>query len=111
VEDEDALDAALAALRHTPGIEVIANRHHPELFEGIARGTDRVLAQTVAAAKRARLDVELLEPWADLDTPEALRGLTGPEGVAPRTRGWAHGSRLSRGVAPVHFRRLHPPGG
>jgi rSAM/selenodomain-associated transferase 2/rSAM/selenodomain-associated transferase 1 len=67
------------------------NHPHPELFEGITWGTDRVLAQTRAAARRARLEVELLEPWADLDTAEALRGLTGPEGVAPRTRGWAHG--------------------
>jgi len=44
----------------------------PELFEGIAWGGPTVLAETLARAKGLRLDVSLLDPWYDVDTPDDL---------------------------------------
>jgi rSAM/selenodomain-associated transferase 2/rSAM/selenodomain-associated transferase 1 len=64
------------------------NRPHPELFERIAWGTDQVLAQTLAAAQRERQEVQLLEPWRDLDTADDLARVTRSGDAAPRTRAW-----------------------
>jgi rSAM/selenodomain-associated transferase 1 len=48
------------------------SRPHPELFEDMPWGTDRVLAQTRARIKRYKLrHHELNEQW-DLDTPQDL---------------------------------------
>ncbi len=47
----------------------------PELFQDIAWGTDRVLADTLVRAKQCGLSVALLDPWYDVDTPEALEHL------------------------------------
>lgn len=63
----------------------------PALFEGVAWGTDAVLAQTLERAGRARLSVATLETLDDLDTPSDLarlvaRGLAEPEAVPPATR-------------------------
>lgn len=44
----------------------------PALFREIAWGTDRVLAQTLAAATALGLTVELLTPLTDIDRPEDL---------------------------------------
>ncbi|WP_017301738.1 TIGR04282 family arsenosugar biosynthesis glycosyltransferase [Nodosilinea nodulosa] len=44
----------------------------PTLFRGIDWGSDRVLAQTLAAAADLGLDVELLAPLTDIDRPEDL---------------------------------------
>jgi rSAM/selenodomain-associated transferase 1 len=52
-----------------------ARRHIPALFEGIAWGTDTVLAQTEAAARVAGVRVRRLDPWWDVDTPEDLARL------------------------------------
>jgi rSAM/selenodomain-associated transferase 2/rSAM/selenodomain-associated transferase 1 len=54
---------------------------HPALFEGIAWGTDAVLPQTLAQARRAGLSVHRLRPLADIDHPEDLvvwRRVAGP---------------------------------
>jgi rSAM/selenodomain-associated transferase 2/rSAM/selenodomain-associated transferase 1 len=64
------------------------NRQHPELFEEVAWGTERVLAQTLDIAARAGLPVEVLEGWADVDTMSDLRRATRSPGVAPRTSAW-----------------------
>jgi rSAM/selenodomain-associated transferase 1 len=49
------------------------SRPHPELFENMDWGTDRVLAQTRAQIKRYKLrHYELNEQW-DLDTPQDLQ--------------------------------------
>ena len=43
------------------------------LFENIAWSTDRVLTQTLAAARKAGLSVALLPKWYDIDDTETLR--------------------------------------
>jgi rSAM/selenodomain-associated transferase 1 len=48
----------------------------PQLFEGIAWSTNRVLGQTVDRINRLGLAVECLEPWYDVDTVEDLGFLT-----------------------------------
>ncbi|MBI3863082.1 MAG: TIGR04282 family arsenosugar biosynthesis glycosyltransferase [Planctomycetia bacterium] len=50
---------------------------HPELFEGIAWSSEWVLAQTLSAADRLGLAVQLLETLADVDRPEDLRHVPG----------------------------------
>ncbi|HVH07789.1 MAG TPA: TIGR04282 family arsenosugar biosynthesis glycosyltransferase, partial [Myxococcota bacterium] len=47
-------------------------RPAPELFRGIAWGTDEVLAATLRALARRGEEPILLEPLADLDRPEDL---------------------------------------
>jgi rSAM/selenodomain-associated transferase 1/rSAM/selenodomain-associated transferase 2 len=66
------------------------NRLHAALFERIDWSTDRVLAQTLGAAKAQRLPIVMLEPWADVDNATDLRRLRDlPESAtAPRTRAW-----------------------
>ncbi len=44
----------------------------PELFEEVAWGTEHVLDQTIERARRAGLEVRLLEALADVDRPEDL---------------------------------------
>ena len=48
---------------------------HPELFQRVAMGTERVLAQTLERARRANLRVSLLPPWYDVDTRDDLERL------------------------------------
>jgi rSAM/selenodomain-associated transferase 1 len=66
------------------------NRLHAALFEQIDWSTDRVLAQTLGAAKAQRLPIVMLEPWADVDSAMDLRRLRDlPEpATARRTRAW-----------------------
>ena len=47
-------------------------RPHPELYAGIAWSTERVAAQTRAAAARFGLPVHELPPWYDVDDRSAL---------------------------------------
>lgn len=46
-----------------------------ELFRGIAWGTEEVLAQTLARARRLQLTFATLEPLADVDRPADLTAL------------------------------------
>lgn len=78
----DHLAAALAALTQVDvvlgpatdgGYYLIGLRQpQPALFEGIAWGTDQVLDQTLAAAHRQHLALDLLSPLTDVDRPEDL---------------------------------------
>jgi rSAM/selenodomain-associated transferase 2/rSAM/selenodomain-associated transferase 1 len=66
-------------------------RPRPELFSGIAWGTDHVLADTQAAADEAHVPTVLLEPWSDVDDNEDLARLAAhaPRATsARRTRAW-----------------------
>lgn len=60
------------------------------LFQDIDWSTDRVLAQTLERCRELGLDPELLEPAADVDTPDDLRRLAvrmaGGDSGCPRTR-------------------------
>ena len=51
---------------------IALRRRAPELFDGVAWGSDRVLEQTLERAKRSRLAVGLLSGLHDLDTPDDL---------------------------------------
>ncbi len=53
----------------------------PALFEGIAWSTGSVLAQTRAAALRARLSLTEIRPLSDLDTAPDLWGGAGPVSI------------------------------
>jgi rSAM/selenodomain-associated transferase 1 len=76
------LSAAAAALQRTEivlgpatdgGYYLIGLRQpQPALFHGIDWGTERVLAQTLAAIHTQQLTVELLTPLTDVDLPEHL---------------------------------------
>ncbi len=75
---------------HDGGYYLIAATAVPPVFAGIDWGSDRVLAQTLAAAALAEMPVQLVEPMRDVDTLEDLQML--PE-HARRSRAWmeAHG--------------------
>lgn len=46
--------------------------HYPQLFEQIEWSTTKVLGQTLDRVGALGLDVECLEPWYDVDTPDDL---------------------------------------
>jgi glycosyltransferase A (GT-A) superfamily protein (DUF2064 family) len=65
------------------GYYLIAAVKTPNVFDGIAWGTPRVLEQTRAVAERHGQRVQLIEPLRDVDTPEDLLSVK-----AFRTRAW-----------------------
>ncbi len=78
---EQAFSALVNAdLVHGPAVDggyylVGESIHHPQLYQGIAWSTGKVLEQTLAKAARLDLRSVLLEPWDDLDDLSALRRL------------------------------------
>lgn len=74
----------------------------PALFTGVSWSTSRVLAQTLARARRAGRRLRLLPRWYDVDTVADLRRLAAelrrPREPAPRTRRLL-GTRAWRAVA------------
>jgi uncharacterized protein len=48
------------------------SRPIPQIFEGIAWSTERVLAQTQERAEELGLSIRLISPWYDIDTPKDL---------------------------------------
>jgi rSAM/selenodomain-associated transferase 2/rSAM/selenodomain-associated transferase 1 len=84
-------DAVVLGPAADGGYYLIAmSRPHPELFEGIDWGTDRVLAQTLGAARTAGIPLRLIDSWADVDRPgDVSRLLDRAAGAtAHRTRAW-----------------------
>jgi rSAM/selenodomain-associated transferase 1 len=69
------------------GYYLVAARVVPPIFSGCEWGTAHVLEQTLRAAAAAGLRVRLLEPLADVDTPDDLR-LAALQPGAARTREW-----------------------
>ena len=45
------------------------------VFEGVAWGSDRVLAETLERVKQSGCSLEVLPPWYDVDRPEDLKFL------------------------------------
>jgi rSAM/selenodomain-associated transferase 1 len=76
------------------GYYLIAARRVPRVFDGIEWGSDRVLAQTEAAAARDGFRIRRLAPMSDVDTAADLRSACAT-GRARRTAAWmsAQGSR------------------
>jgi rSAM/selenodomain-associated transferase 1 len=68
---------------HDGGYYLIAAAKTPNVFDGIAWGSPRVLEQTRAVAERNGQKVQLIEPLRDVDTPEDLLSVK-----AFRTRAW-----------------------
>jgi len=48
---------------------------HPELFQGVAMGTERVFRETLERARQASMRVSLLPSWYDVDTPNDIKRL------------------------------------
>jgi rSAM/selenodomain-associated transferase 1 len=75
----------------------------PPLFEGIAWGTPRVLADTVAALADPRWRLAVLPPWYDVDTPADWALLCGHLAALRRAGldpGVPHTEALIREAAP-----------
>ena len=65
------------------GYYLIAATAVPDVFTGVDWGSDRVLAQTLAAAKARNIRVRLLDRMRDVDTPADLHAANGR-----RTAAW-----------------------
>jgi rSAM/selenodomain-associated transferase 1 len=67
------------------------SQSHPALFDRIEWSTDRVLQQTIEAAKAQNLEPLLLEEWVDVDDLRGLQAVVRrpSESGAARTRAWA----------------------
>jgi hypothetical protein len=76
---------------------------HPELFAAIDWSTERVAAQTRAAAHRHGLALAEIAPWYDVDDPVSLarlvRDLDGGPDQAPSTAGWLRQNRIAARLA------------
>jgi len=70
---------------------VAMNRPHPGLFRGIDWSTNRVLAQTLDAAKVDGLQVFLIDQWTDVDSIADMERLVAcsSESTGRRTRAFA----------------------
>jgi uncharacterized protein len=66
------------------GYYLVAATRVPPVFDRIAWGSADVLAQTCAAAAEAGMRVHLLDPLADVDTLDDLRGVR----ASTRTAAW-----------------------
>jgi glycosyltransferase A (GT-A) superfamily protein (DUF2064 family) len=91
---------------------------HAELFAGIAWSTERVAAQTRAAARRIGLTLAELAPWYDVDDPpslaQLLRDLEGSGNTAPSTAAWLKRNGIAERLAQTEARgsfSLSPPAG
>ncbi len=51
-------------------------KNQPQLFQGIAWGSDQVLRQTLAKARQAQLRIHRLRPLADIDRPDDLTSVS-----------------------------------
>lgn len=75
------------------GYYLIGATSVPQVFDDIEWGTERVLAQTMAAAARRRLRVVLLAPMDDVDSVDDLQRLVDTASdvveASARTRAWA----------------------
>jgi len=76
----------------------------PLLFRGIAWGSDSVLCSTLERARDLRLEVSLIEPWYDIDTPDnldhlrdELSALARASKPIPCPRTWDYLCRLPKG--------------
>jgi uncharacterized protein len=76
---------------------------HPELFADIDWSTERVAAQTRAAAHRRGLALAEIAQWYDVDDPDSLgrlvRDLDGGPDRAPSTAGWLRQNRIAARLA------------
>jgi rSAM/selenodomain-associated transferase 2/rSAM/selenodomain-associated transferase 1 len=87
--DGDATDVVLGPAADGGYYLIGMNRLHPELFDGIDWSTERVMAQTVAAAEQSGVHPALLETWPDVDTAADLdRVASKTSAPARRTRAW-----------------------
>jgi glycosyltransferase A (GT-A) superfamily protein (DUF2064 family) len=98
-----ALDAGSTRIAVGPAADggyylIGLNRLQAELFAGVDWSTERVLAQTLAAAERLGVEPALLETWPDVDTAADLdRVASGTGRAASRTRAW-HAEHKDPGV-------------
>lgn len=88
----EAILASTADIAFGPSIDggyyAIQFRKLPQnLFEGVAWSTDQTLAQSVAAAYRLGLSVELGPTWYDIDSPADLVRLV-TDDPPRRTKAW-----------------------
>jgi rSAM/selenodomain-associated transferase 1 len=75
---------------------------HPELFTDIDWSTERVAAQTRAAAHRRGLPLAEIAPWYDVDDPTSLKQLLrdlDAGGEAPSTAAWLERNGIARRLA------------
>jgi uncharacterized protein len=76
---------------------------HVELFAHIDWSTERVAAQTRAAAQRLGLEMAELAPWYDVDDPtslaQLLRDCVANGEAAPSTAAWLARNRIARRLA------------
>ncbi len=80
-------DVALGPCQDGGYYAIACRRVHPRMFAGVEWSAASALEQTVAAATRCGLRVELGEPWFDVDTPGDLERLA--RSALPRhTGGW-----------------------
>lgn len=80
---ERGVDAVLGPTADGGYYLVGARDRVPPLFDGVRWSSPHTLADTLARGRRARVDLRLLPPWYDVDTPRDLRLLRAHLAVAP----------------------------
>jgi rSAM/selenodomain-associated transferase 1 len=107
--DPSAIREAFAALDAEPdavvlgptadgGYYLVAGTRPPDIFDGIAWSTPRVLEQTLALARDRGVSVHLVAPLDDVDSADSLhRAIAG--GRARRTAAWKQKAGMKDGNA------------
>jgi hypothetical protein len=81
-------DVALGPAEDGGYYAIACRRVHPAMFRGVDWSGARVLDQTLEAAGKCDLSVEVGAPWFDVDTPEDLRRLKRSGRLPAHTAGW-----------------------
>lgn len=84
-------DVALGPSEDGGYYAIACRRVHREMFRGVEWSTADTLRQTVEAAKRCGLSVELGQLWYDVDEYADLERLLRSPGLPPHTSAWAAG--------------------
>lgn len=83
----DETDAVFSPAHDGGYVQVGLKRAIPGLFAGIAWGTDRVMSETRAAARRGGVSLAELRSLHDLDVPADLERLKGEARLSPLLEG------------------------
>jgi rSAM/selenodomain-associated transferase 1 len=92
---DDKSEAAIGPCADGGYYAIGLRRPIPELFQQITWSTDKVFAETLAQAKRASVQLQLLPPWYDVDEASSLDYLMKQLFAGPETgRGIAVQSKM-----------------
>lgn len=89
-------DVALGPATDGGFYAILCRRLHPGMFEGVTWSAASTCYETMEAARRCGLTVDLGPPWYDVDTPDDLQALLRDPNLGAATRAALENAGLRR---------------